>query len=158
MEHLKERVSLGTEAKRAVGLPEVVVLEDLLSFLRRPVHRRSLQVVLRVNLHRRRSINAAIVFSPGNTSEDNGSNDRKKKSTAVFMRRAEGRCCGSVEAAQRCEEAQVQRVCSLEGATYWAITSIAKNSSLVRDQSNPDVQYILPSIGQMGGRGAPMQT
>lgn len=83
MEHLKERVSLGAEAKRAVGLPEVVVLEDLLSVLRCPVHRRSLQVVLGVNLHRRRAINAAIVFSQGNASEDYGSNDRKTKHSSV---------------------------------------------------------------------------
>ena len=52
MEHLKERVPLGAESKGSVGLPEVVVLEDLLSVLRRPVHRRSLQVVLGVDLHR----------------------------------------------------------------------------------------------------------
>lgn len=52
MEHLKERVPLGAEAKRSVGLPEIIVLEDLLSVLRRPVHRRSLQVILGVNLHR----------------------------------------------------------------------------------------------------------
>ena len=104
--HLEKRVPLGTEAKRAVGLPEVVVLEDLLSVLSRAVHRRSLQVVLGVDLHRRQSINAAVDTQPHNE----GKRQQRQKITAGFMRQAEGCSCRSVEAAQRYQEPKAERV------------------------------------------------
>ena len=57
--HLQECLSLRAQAEPGPGLPEVVVLEDLLALLRGPVHGGPFQVVLGVDLHLGGPVNAA---------------------------------------------------------------------------------------------------